>query len=262
MLIGVCSLGGSPGVSTLALAMAAAWPEDQDRPLLVEADASGGDVAAWRGRGSEVGLLSLAAQARNPRADGDAVVWEHTQPLQGGVPAVLAPAAPHRAEPCLWQLTQAVEVLRAPGTALLLDLGRMAPRSYGAWLAGRTDALVVLASAEVAQIRRVCDCAEVLAALPERGTRVGLALAGAGMGGAEVAEQTGLQVWGRIPRDAVAADYIAGQREARPARMGRRPLLRGAAALGERARGEHRTRQQRMRELIAAGQDRASGGDT
>ncbi|MUL41590.1 hypothetical protein FZ103_10450 [Streptomonospora sp. PA3] len=254
MLIGVCSLGGSPGATTLALGLAATWQATADQPILVEADAAGGDVAAWRGRSSEVGLVSLAAQARTPRPEGHNLLWEHTRPLQGGVAAVLAPAAPHRAAPSVWQLTQAVEVLRPPRSAIVLDLGRVAPGTSGAWLAARTDAVVVVTATEVAQIRRLADCTEILAALPgRRNVPLGLAVVGGGASTAEIAEHTGLQVWGRIPRDGVAADYIAGRRLGRAERMARRPLLLAAAALGRRAHTEHQARQEQLRERIAGG---------
>lgn len=68
MLVAVCSAKGSPGVTSTALALTAAWPDEDAR--LLEADPAGGDLA-FRCRhesGSEIAvtpnLLGLATAVR------------------------------------------------------------------------------------------------------------------------------------------------------------------------------------------------------
>ncbi len=56
MLIAVCSLKGSPGVTTWALALAACWPRPASA-VLVECDPSGGSLAARFGLAPAPGLV-------------------------------------------------------------------------------------------------------------------------------------------------------------------------------------------------------------
>ncbi len=63
MLIAVSSISGSPGVSAWTLMLAAAWPDPQTR-ILVEADPSGGVLAARYGLSSDPGVVTLVSQAR------------------------------------------------------------------------------------------------------------------------------------------------------------------------------------------------------
>ncbi|MFJ5034525.1 hypothetical protein ACIQB5_42225 [Streptomyces sp. NPDC088560] len=68
-LIVMGSVTGAPGVTTTALALAAVWPPEADggvRPVMVEADASGGDLMIRFGLPSAPSLLDVAAAARQP----------------------------------------------------------------------------------------------------------------------------------------------------------------------------------------------------
>ncbi|PSK96169.1 hypothetical protein CLV63_11251 [Murinocardiopsis flavida] len=250
MLIALCSLSGAPGVSTLALALAATWPGTQS-PVLVEADASGGDIGVWHRVPGEPGLVGLAAGARSaePGTASAGLADGHAQDLPGGVRVVCAPAAPHLCEPSVRLLAARSEALRAGAGVVVLDVGRMVPGSAGAALAARTDAVLVCTTAEPAQLRRVAACAEVLAALPGRGARVGLAVIGSGFADAEIAEQTGLEVWARIPHDRRGADFVAGR--AGGAGIARRPLLRTARRLAGRITREYEEHQAALRALVA-----------
>ncbi|WP_307520062.1 MinD/ParA family ATP-binding protein [Streptomyces umbrinus] len=60
---------GAPGVTTAALALAAAWPPEADggvRPVMVEADPSGGDLMIRFGLPTAPSLLDVAAAAGKP----------------------------------------------------------------------------------------------------------------------------------------------------------------------------------------------------
>ncbi|PGH46923.1 hypothetical protein CRI70_31210, partial [Streptomyces sp. Ru87] len=68
-LVVLGSVTGAPGVTTTALALAAAWPPDGDggvRPVVVEADGSGGDLLIRFGLPPSPSLLDVAAAAGQP----------------------------------------------------------------------------------------------------------------------------------------------------------------------------------------------------
>ncbi|MEU6572549.1 hypothetical protein [Streptomyces sp. NPDC046805] len=68
-LVVVGSVTGAPGVTTTALALAAVWPPEADggvRPVMVEADSSGGDLMIRFGLPSAPSLLDVAAAAGQP----------------------------------------------------------------------------------------------------------------------------------------------------------------------------------------------------
>src|SRR5689334_8533762 len=65
----VASVSGAPGVTTTALALTAAWPPEADggvRPVMVEADGSGGDLMMRFGLPSAPSLLDVAAAVGKP----------------------------------------------------------------------------------------------------------------------------------------------------------------------------------------------------
>ncbi|MCW7988212.1 hypothetical protein XF35_23890 [Streptomyces platensis subsp. clarensis] len=69
-LVVVGSVTGAPGVTTTALALAAAWPQEADggvRPVVVEADGSGGDLMMRFGLPAAPSLLDVAAAAGKPQ---------------------------------------------------------------------------------------------------------------------------------------------------------------------------------------------------
>lgn len=120
MLVGLVSAKGSPGVTTSALALAAA----ADDGLLVELDPSGGSIEVWTGAGGEPGLVRVASGLR--RSAGPDAVIEHVVDVPAGVRAVLAPTAGPYAESTVAmtrdRLTPALRDLA--GTTTILDLGR------------------------------------------------------------------------------------------------------------------------------------------
>lgn len=81
MLVALCSDKGSPGVTTAALALAAAWPEPA---TVVEGDAAGGDLALRvRPKGTALSeaptILSVLTAARSHQ--GEDPVGEHSHVL-------------------------------------------------------------------------------------------------------------------------------------------------------------------------------------
>ncbi|HVW33622.1 MAG TPA: hypothetical protein VHL53_13870 [Acidimicrobiia bacterium] len=141
-LVAFASAKGSPGVTTLARALAGVWP----RPaLLVELDPAGGDLAARGGFALEPGLASLALAARsglNPE-----MLASHTQTLPDGASLVVAPVHP-------WQVGAALEVVAASlapaaaglaGVDVLADCGRLDGSSPVLGVVEKADAVVLVA---------------------------------------------------------------------------------------------------------------------
>lgn len=232
MIVAVCSLSGAPGATTLAAAIASAWPpRPLCMPVLVEADASGGDIAAWRRIAVERGLVTLAAASRSTRrtpAGDDNPLLAHAVDLPGGPRTVLAGAAPHAVKGAV-EILSSHPCLLASGRVTVLDVGRAVPGTASARLLTRADAAVVVVRGDdVAQLLRVRECSSALRDLENRGCRVGLAVRGGRFSDAEIAESTEVQVWGRIPEDAAGAAMI---RTGQPGPAGWRTRLRAWAAL-------------------------------
>ncbi|MBR8743780.1 hypothetical protein [Nocardiopsis sp. MG754419] len=237
--VALFSLGGAPGVSCTAMALSAAWPGEAGA-VLVEADASGGDIAVWRRLPSAPGLTGLAAASRHGGATADLVV--HTQILPGGLAVCPAAVTADRTEGAIRLLARNPGVL-APGggAAVVLDLGRLTPEGPASALAAWADQAVLLVADDLAQLRRAKESVEALSrSLPGLRTVV---VGGSG-GVREITDALGPTVWGRLPSDPRSAAFLRG--EADPRRPHRRPLLRAAARLAADlaaapAPSEHRT---------------------
>lgn len=124
MLVGLCSLKSSPGVTTTALTLAGAWPSGDARPTVLELDARGGDVA-WRfGLAANPGLRSLAVASRMRPAP--ELVAAHAQPVgAAGVPVVVAPVERDAARHAAASLTALLDVLGETPEPVLVDLGEV-----------------------------------------------------------------------------------------------------------------------------------------
>lgn len=224
MLIALGSIKGSPGVTTFALALAARWP-GASRPVLVECDPAGGDIAARFGLTGSPGLMSLAAAARH--ANDSELIWQHTQTLRGGLSVVAGALRPDQAATALRTLSDAEGggVLAAAASraevVVLADCGRLAPESLPVITAA--DQLLLL-------VRPLRDeLAHLAARLPELSRcarRVGLLLAGPGYSQVEVAAELGVPVLAWVPSDAWTASLLCGK----PVRasLSRRRLPRAA----------------------------------
>lgn len=216
MLVAVLSVKGSPGVTTVAVAVAARWPQPA-RTVVVEADPSGGDLAVRFSLASTPGLLSLAAAAR--RSTDPATVWQHTQALPGGLPVVTAPPDADRARAALAELDpgpDAVGVLRraadTPGAVVIADCGRIDAGSPAMPIVRAADVMVLLTGSHAD------DLAHLARRLPAMGgwtPRPVLLLVGDGYSTTEVARELGVPPLGRIPHDPAGAAVLCG----RPSRV-------------------------------------------
>ncbi len=232
MLIALCSVHGSPGVTTLALALATLWPDPaQTRRLIVEVDPAGGDLAMRLHLPTTPGLASLAAAAR--RAPRPAVVWEHTHTLPGGALVLLAPPGSGHTRAALHILTSAQPPLlpaaaREPDVVVLADCGRVDPGTPAEAIARHADALVLLTGTRGEDLTHT---AARLSELARWTPRPGLLLTGDGYPTAEVERELGVPTIGRLPHDPSAAAALTGHRPPPARRRRTGGLARHIAAL-------------------------------
>ncbi|KAA1427207.1 hypothetical protein [Nocardioides antri] len=137
----LASAKGSPGVSTVAAALAACWPSPA---VLADVDPSGGDVM-WRLRARtggpldpDRGLLSLGAAVR--RGAARAELAEHLQQSALGVDVLVGLASPDQLAGLGAAWGQLPAVFAKHRTDVLVDCGRVVPGS---------SAMPVLAGADV-----------------------------------------------------------------------------------------------------------------
>ena len=175
-LIALVSDKGSPGTTTLGLALATVWPR---RVALVECDPAGGDLALRLTDPSgrpllrpEPGLLSLAAAVRGEPASPAASVWDHGQGLPGSAAAgsvVLAGLSSPEQGAGLTGLWPALAgaLADADGGDVLADLGRVHPGSPALAVAQAAEVLVGVARGTAEGMLRLRDrLRHLLAALP------------------------------------------------------------------------------------------------
>jgi hypothetical protein len=242
MLIGIGSVKGSPGVTTLGLGLAAVWPGGAS--LLVEADPSGGDVAVWYGLSEDPGLVSLAAAAR--RATGAGLdVLDHAQRLDRGMYVVPGPAGADQTRAATALLASRPGLLRsAVGasdgvSAVVVDLGRLDPDSPASPLLNDLDVLLVVSRGGVNDLAHLAARGPVLA--DQRGVRqVGMLLTqGCRYRVREVEDAVGLPFFAAVPYDDVSAAAVTGSppgpRLGRGGnRLGSRPMVTALRALAVR----------------------------
>lgn len=240
VLVALGSAKGSPGATTLALALAASWPTSarRPRPLLVEADPSGGDVAARFGVSDTPGLMDLAAATR--RAASPRVLGECVQMLPGEIHAVVGPAGAQQASAAVALFAaKGVELLRAGmGTAgtVLLDLGRLQHEAAG--LVEAADRVLLVTRGQVDALSHAAAKREEL-----RSTRCEVELVLVGSSPYPVAEIGRVldiaQVY-RVPWDPKTAGALVGGPAISPRRWQTAPLVRAARTLAEHLDASHR----------------------
>ncbi|MGZ6975634.1 MAG: hypothetical protein ACXVKQ_16945 [Acidimicrobiia bacterium] len=131
----------SPGVTTLALAVASAQP---GAALIVEADPAGGDIAARAGLALDPGIVSLAAAARNGM--GAEMLAANLQRLGDGVDLLAGPASPRQSTTALRAIAQPLTDLfaRLDHDLIVVDLGRIDDPTLALPLLGAADRVVLL----------------------------------------------------------------------------------------------------------------------
>lgn len=229
-VLSLVSAHGSPGVTTTALALAATWPQHR-RCIVVEADMSGGVIAARFGLADRPGLVSLSAAGRRGGL-GDDLVWEHTQNLPGGLPVLVGPPSPDESQVVLRDIT---EQLLGWATArsdldVIVDGGRISTRSPSSMPLLKAGPVMVVARPTVDQLRPAGIRCE---GLKTAGAETFLLLVGdQPHGPIEVAAALHCPVVGVISCDPKTAAVLAGT----PGAIGnlrRSQLIRSAATLAD-----------------------------
>lgn len=131
----------SPGVTTLALAVASSQP---GTALIAEADPAGGDIAARAGLALDPGIVSLAAAARNGMSPG--VLAANLQRLGDRVDLLAGPASPRQSTTALRALAQPLAGLFASldYDLIVVDLGRIDDPTLALPLLAAADRVVLL----------------------------------------------------------------------------------------------------------------------
>lgn len=239
-LIALAADKGSPGVTTAAVALAAVWPR---RVLVAETDPAGGDLvyrsAAAHGGplNPNTGMLSIAATARRGLVPDQ--LWDHTQPLSGGLEVLVGLGMSEQAAglagiwPTLGRaFAQLADSPHAPAD-VMADCGRIAGDSPAAELFPHAALLLLISRTEPEAIARVRDRAAALATKLHGGPRGAAALATPLIGVLLIADpagsgklvhqvdemlmaaRTGARVVGTLADDPAGADQLAGRRRGR-----------------------------------------------
>lgn len=227
------SLHGAPGVTTLGLALATAWPRVNHRPvLLVEADPTGGVLAA-RFDGHmrlDRSLASLAVALRHG--------WDHVAALEcareltPGVPVVVAPPAGEQVRSALAAGGDRLAAALASGDVdVIVDAGRLGPDPATLDLLRRATVAVVVTRARLEDAALLRSRAGPLAAA---GVEAGLVVSGHDpYEPGELAEAVRLPLLGTLPHDPGAVSLL-GEGDGSPRRLRRSPWWRATVDLASR----------------------------
>jgi len=142
------SIIGAPGVSRLAIGLAAGWPDPHERQrVVIEADADGGRLGAELGVGVEPGLMELAMAARSSGLTAGGLV-DRGAARVGDWWIIPAPASSEQAASAL---THAAGVLASTiaadrsGRVWIVDAGRLSARSPSLAFARVADHVLLVA---------------------------------------------------------------------------------------------------------------------
>jgi hypothetical protein len=230
-LVVIGSAAGAPGVTTLALGLAVCWPISvrSPRPLVMEVDPSGGDIAARFGLSDSPGLVDLAAATR--RSVAPQVLRECVQVLPGGVHVAVGPSGARQAAAAVRMVSGVGAGLLRAGMgsegSVLLDAGRLQAES--APLVDAADRLLLVSGGEVEALAHAAAKVEDLRVA---GRSVELVLVGPSPYPLrEISGVLGLQQVHRVPWDPRTASVLAGRGQLSPRRWRRAELVRAAGTL-------------------------------
>ena len=198
MLIVLASAGGSPGVTTTALALALHWPR---RVVLVEADASGrsGLLAGFfRGQLDQPGLVDLVLAQRSDLLR--EAVPRLLFPLQGSAASVLFGLRSHEqagGAAALWgPLLEVLRSLDPAGTDVIVDAGQLGLNGWPQALVAGADVVLVATRSDLPGLAGARSWAAALAAdeVPDQTVRLVLIGEGRPYSDREAAKTLGLPV--------------------------------------------------------------------
>jgi hypothetical protein len=237
-LYALVSAGGSPGVTTAALALSLGWP---GQVILAECDPSGGDILAGLFAGhmpARNGLLALAIEAGQSPDAAAAALWpqlielddERGRLLLNGIsdPRQGTALAP------VWPMLAAT--LAAQPADVIADCGRLDTGGGPEPVLTVASLVVLVLRPLLRQVSKARPRVEMLAQTLGGSSRVALLLVGEGTHSPrEVSRALGVPVAATLPHDAKAAAVLSDGSGSRRG-LQARPLIRAAGPAGRALR--------------------------
>ena len=233
-LYALVSAGGSPGVTTAALALALSWPA---QAIVAECDPSGGDILAGLLSGhvpAGHGLMEHAIDAGSGQAAA-ASLSAQLVPLDGDRTRMVLPGLtdPRQAAGLASAWPAVAAALAAESADVIADCGRLDAgpgQPHAVLSAARTVSIVLRPT--LRQVWSARPRVEMISELLGDRSRLTLLLTGPGTHSAqEVAHALGVPVAAVLPADSRTASLLSdgagGQR-----RLGSGPLMRSARTAG------------------------------
>jgi cellulose biosynthesis protein BcsQ len=236
-VVSMCSAKGSPGVTTIACAIAAVWPAERG-VVVAECDPSGGDLAARFGLSAKRGMTSLMLDARHTSFE-PIQIRDHLQTLPGGLEVLVGPTGAGASRTVDSQLSGCLARLLEHRVGdsevlhdLVLDCGRILPGAPGQVAAlAAADHVLVIARPTVDSVASTRWIAERLSRGNPDGVLASLVLVGNGpVPSSEAASTLGLELVSIVPEDRVGSAALRGE-SVKARRLARSALVSCARSL-------------------------------
>lgn len=235
------SPGGSPGVTTAAVALALTWPGPS--PVIVaECDPAGGDVLAGALGGlthASRGLVQHAIEAGRNAQAAVASMASQLVPLDEAKSALLLPGLtdPRQAAGLTQAWPAVASTLTAQPSEVIADCGRVdAGLAQPVAVLSAAQAVVIVLRPSLRQVWAARPRVDMLAELLGGPKRLGLLLTGRGGYSAhEVTQALSVPVLASLPDDPKSAAVLSDGL-GRRGRLGSAPLLRSARNAGQALR--------------------------
>jgi Mrp family chromosome partitioning ATPase len=204
-LIAVMVAPGSTGCTTTCLALAAATSAEL-RPMVVELDCSGGDVAAWAELGEQPGWSTAVASGDRSLAG----LVPHVQRLPSDVLTVVAPSRPTEATVVVREASARFVPLLAglSDSVVFADCGRVANDVPHSATQAAVTVVIVRQHLLLATVTggRIDKATALVARLRDQGVAVVAVVVGDGpYRPAEIAAHLGVDLVGVLPDDPTGA---------------------------------------------------------
>jgi MinD-like ATPase involved in chromosome partitioning or flagellar assembly len=231
--LALCSVKGSPGVSTLACVIGAVWPASR-RVVIAECDPSGNDLAAHFGLSPLIGMTSLVISGRRSTGTG---LDAHAQRLPGGLEVLVGPVNPDAARSLDRELGLVGSSLSSVAADVVIDCGRLDLSAAGQADAMRTsDHVAVIVRPDAAGL---AQAHATLAALQISWGSVQpwvVVMGSSPFDAGEIESLLGVPILGTVPLDHAAAAMACG-RPGRARAFSRSPLVQAARHIVEELDG-------------------------
>jgi len=237
-LYALVSAGGSPGVTTAALALSLGWP---GQVILAECDPSGGDILAGLFAGhmpARNGLLALAIEAGQSPDAAASALWPQLIELddERGRLLLAGISDPRQSTALMPAWPVLAATLAAQPADVIADCGRLDAGTGPEPVLAAASLVVLVLRPTLRQVSKARARVEMLAQMLGGPGRVALLLIGEGTHPPrEVSRVLGVPVAGSLPYDAKAASVLSDGVGSRRGLQGR-ALIRAAGPAGRALR--------------------------